>query len=88
MDVFIKGNSIKSVADFHNTIKQQLNFPEYYGENLDALWDCIRCIDLPCHIIWEDHKKSKTYLDSYFEKIRDTFEEAEIELNGFKVEYR
>ncbi len=60
MEIIIKGGLIKNIDDFHKTIKRQLNFPDYYGENLDALWDCVRCIDPPCHIIWENHKKSKT----------------------------
>ncbi|MDD2495250.1 MAG: barstar family protein [Tissierellia bacterium] len=25
----------------YNEIKEVLNFPEYYGENLDALWDML-----------------------------------------------
>ena len=88
MDIVIKGSLIKNINDFHKIIKRQLNFPDYYGENLDALWDCIRCIDLPCNIIWQDHKISQTYLDDYLEKIREVFDEAEIALQGFKVQYQ
>ena len=25
----------------HKYLKQQFNFPDYYGENLDALYDCL-----------------------------------------------
>ena len=88
MDITINGSSIKTIADFHKTIKFILNFPDYYGENLDALWDCIRCIDLPCNIIWQDHKLSQSYLDTYFDKIHELFDETEIALQGFKVQYQ
>lgn len=27
--------------EIHAEIKNALNFPEHYGENLDALWDCL-----------------------------------------------
>ena len=27
--------------EIHAEIKNTLNFPEHYGENLDALWDCL-----------------------------------------------
>ncbi len=29
--------------DLHKRIKTSLDFPEYYGENLDAFWDLINC---------------------------------------------
>ena len=28
-------------SNFHKRIKQKLNFPDYYGENLDAFDDCL-----------------------------------------------
>lgn len=33
----------KYYDDLHETIKKSLNFPDYYGKNLDAFWDCISC---------------------------------------------
>lgn len=86
--IVVNGGSIKSIEDFHETIKRKLNFPDYYGENLDALWDCIRSIELPCKLIWENHKISRTYLASYFDNIHELFNEAEIVLEGFEVEYK
>lgn len=32
----------KYFGDIHKVIKNTLNFPDYYGENLDALWDCLQ----------------------------------------------
>ena len=29
------------VSELHERIEKALNFPEYYGRNLDAFWDCI-----------------------------------------------
>ncbi len=37
-------NGCETISDIHKKIKKALNFPEHYGENLDALWDCL-CID-------------------------------------------
>ena len=31
----------KYIYDIHQAIKTGLDFPDYYGENWDAFWDCI-----------------------------------------------
>ena len=31
----------ESIHDLHRRIREGLDFPDYYGENLDAFWDCI-----------------------------------------------
>ncbi len=87
-EVILHGNSIKTISDFHKTIKKQLNFPDYYGENLDALWDCIRCINIPCKLVWLDYKTSQNNLGPYFQEICQIFNEAQVEQQNFRVEYR
>ena len=39
--VFLDGEKILSNADLHRTFAETLDFPEYYGNNLDALRDCL-----------------------------------------------
>lgn len=39
--VLISGKEIKSRDDLHNLIAKQLNFPTYYGRNLDSLYDVL-----------------------------------------------
>lgn len=31
----------KYFLDLHKELKEKFGFPDYYGENLDALWDCL-----------------------------------------------
>ena len=31
----------KYLGELHKILKERFGFPEYYGENLDALWDCL-----------------------------------------------
>ena len=37
----IDGNAVTSMEDIHKLLAQQLEFPEWYGGNLDALHDCL-----------------------------------------------
>ena len=37
---------LKDYMDLHLRIKENMEFPQYYGCNLDALWDCLT--DLIC----------------------------------------
>ena len=37
----IDGASVTSMEDIHQTLAQQLDFPDWYGGNLDALHDCL-----------------------------------------------
>ena len=37
----IDGNSVTSMEEIHQSLVQQLSFPEWYGGNLDALHDCL-----------------------------------------------
>ena len=39
--VFLDGEKILSHTDLHRTFANALDFPAYYGHNLDALHDCL-----------------------------------------------
>ena len=42
---------IQYYQEFHVIIKQALDFPDYYGCNWDAFWDCITAfLGRPTHI--------------------------------------
>ena len=33
-------------------VGKALEFPAYYGRNLDALWDCLTDLDVPTALVW------------------------------------
>ncbi len=34
---------IKTVLELHQYLKAAFDLPDYYGNNMDALWDCLYC---------------------------------------------
>ncbi len=42
--------AIRSAEDLHTALAQTLALPEWYGHNLDALYDCLTDIDCPIHL--------------------------------------
>lgn len=42
MDIYVfDGKDFTSERRMHEIFKEKLDFPDYYGMNLDALWDCL-----------------------------------------------
>ncbi len=39
--VWIDGKHINDMASLHRLVSVALGFPSYYGNNLDALYDCL-----------------------------------------------
>ena len=34
-------SNVEQLSDFHQIIQKKLDFPDYYGANWDAFWDCL-----------------------------------------------
>ena len=43
-EVFIHCDKIASTAEMHDILARELNFPDWYGHNLDALHDCLTAL--------------------------------------------
>ena len=50
-EIIIDGDKIESKSEVHEIFVKELDFPDYYGNNLDALADCLDAVSythLPC----------------------------------------
>ncbi len=73
-EIILKGGELISKEDFHKIIKEELKLPDYYGNNLDALWDSLTGdIKLPLSITWIDFKKSCDFMGDYALRIVKVF---------------
>lgn len=81
--IIIDGSDFNTKEDFHKLLKLKLKLPQYYGNNLDALWDCLTGeIELPLKIIWNNFNSSKAALGSYADKAAEVFIKAEKKLEN------
>ncbi|MFD1888535.1 barstar family protein [Paenibacillus wenxiniae] len=84
--VYIDGRDFFTIAQLHEQLKEKLELPDFYGANLDALWDCLTgMIELPLELHWHHYNVSKQRLGERAEHVKALLEEAEEEGIGFRV---
>ena len=70
MRLEIVGSKIYTEQDFHNQISKIFPIQDYYGNNLDALWDLLSTnVERPITLVWKDAIFSKNQLKSTFIEI-------------------
>ncbi|CCU59153.1 hypothetical protein EH11_01675 [Bacillus subtilis] len=83
----IDGRDFENIEVLHDVLKDKLDFPNYYGRNLDALWDCLTgWVDLPLTLVLINFEFSKKFLGSYADDVLEVLLEAQEELEDeFKI---
>lgn len=83
----IDGRDFENIEVLHDVLKDKLDFPDYYGRNLDALWDCLTgWMDLPLTLVLINFEFSKKFLGSYADDVLEVLQEAQEELEDeFKI---
>lgn len=62
------------LGEIHKILKEQFKFPEYYGENLDALWDCLdNYCDYDLHVYIIGLSGLPEEFDDYMNKVWKIF---------------
>lgn len=55
------------IEDPHEAIKEALDFPDYYGKNLDALFDCLTEVYNKTIIIKDSELVDKDIIDTFID---------------------
>ena len=76
-EIVLDAKEMKSREKAHQYIKQKLEFPEYYGENLDALWDMLTAYDREVKIKLINEDCLIDNLGDYGESIIQIFKDLE-----------
>lgn len=77
MRVELDGRELTDRATAHTYLAQQLNFPDYYGRNLDALYDLLTEHSGPLEIVLFHVEDMKKQLGIYGNTLLHTLQEAE-----------
>ncbi|GAB2674194.1 barstar family protein [Paenibacillus thermoaerophilus] len=86
-EVILDGGKIDNVAQLHALLKEALELPDYYGNNLDALWDCLTgWVNMPLTIRWSHVQESEKKLGEYSRQLLQLFRDAEKEIEGFQLQ--
>lgn len=84
-EIYIDFTNIGDYEDFYTELKSKLDLPEFFGNNLDALFDSITgYVVLPLHL--EFVNMSVDQLET-FEDLLVTLEDADDELDDFTFTY-
>lgn len=86
MLVVLDGRKMTDKITLHNYLKEQCKFPEYYGNNLDALYDVLTDREEPLEIRLEHAQELKEVLCGYGEAFIETLEDAAASCPGVSVQ--
>lgn len=83
--VTVDCTAIKTAEQFHNSLAQALEFPDWYGHNLDALYDCLTEICEETQLILTNWHSLEYALKDYSGKILYVFHCACLENDSLKI---
>ncbi|SMC46471.1 barstar family protein [Chryseobacterium sp. YR221] len=83
--VYIDFTDIGDYEDFYAQLKEKIQLPEYFGDNLDALYDTITGdLEMPLHIEFVNMTVDQLEI---FEDLLTSLEDAEEEVEDFSFSY-
>lgn len=84
-EIILDGRFMTDKKSVHQYLAEQLEFPDYYGNNLDALYDCLNDICEKTGVSFINTEMATENLDTYFDMILTVFEDAAIENSNLMI---
>ena len=81
--IILDGNYLCNREVAHTYLQEKLELPDYYGKNLDALYDCLTELR-DIHIEIKQPKEA----NDYFRRVLRIFQGAEMEGESFIVDVK
>lgn len=86
-EIILDCTAIKDRASFHEAVAHGLDFPEWYGRNLDALHDCLTDISAETILRLLHWGAVEAHLGSYGRAAAKVMEQADLENPFFSVRF-
>ena len=86
MSIILDGARMTDRAAAHDYLKKALSLPDYYGANLDALYDCLGELPKGVQICLINEARIRENLGDYGEKLIDTFRDAADQVAAFTLQ--
>jgi ribonuclease inhibitor len=85
--VVFDSSHVETIQELHNELARLLDFPDHYGANLDALYDCLSGeIELPLTIVWKNYRITKSKLGKDVVKLLKVMKDFAREEPDFTIE--
>ncbi|RED75252.1 MULTISPECIES: barstar family protein [Cohnella] len=78
VSVELRQSEADRCEDVHEWLQEELGLPEWYGRNLDALWDCVTgYLPKPLQIRWFVDSEREERYSAIIELFQDAADEDE-----------
>ena len=88
MEIVLDAKEFKGKKKAHNYLKKVLKFPDYYGKNLDALYDCLGEIAEETVLVIPKAIQNKEYLGEYGKTMLLVFQDAAAENPALQIKIK
>ena len=76
-------SGVKTKEELHDLLQKVLPLPDYYGRNLDALFDVLICISEPMEIRFQNTIVAENYIGDYLYSLFRLCEDLQAENHLF-----
>lgn len=86
--IYLKSSNMLTKKQVHKYFKKVFDLPEYYGNNLDALWDVLTERIEETKIVLDNEDLLMENLSEYGESIIELFEDLSNDYDNYSFEIR